>query len=69
MPTGVLSRQVLLLLHGRAMWPVSGLNEIMLEHHLAHSNCLLKNKCLPYGNDLCQKSEETLPNSMLLQSA
>lgn len=54
---------------GRAMRPLSGLNEIMHEYHLAHSNCLLKNKCLPYGDDSCQKSEETLPNSVLLQSA
>jgi hypothetical protein len=35
----------------------------MYEHHLAHNKCLLKNKCLPYGNDSCQKNEETLPTA------
>lgn len=49
---------------GRAMWLLSGLNEIMHEYHLAHSDCLLKNKCLPCGDDLCQESEETLPTTV-----
>lgn len=38
----------------------------MYEHHLAGNKCLLKNKCLPYGDGLCTTNEEKLPSGTLL---